>query len=53
MPRIAEKLEFMTGCAVKVCAKTGIGRKAGHKNHVFLSFFNKTASKTKSLDRSR
>jgi hypothetical protein len=29
MPRIAEKLEFMKGRAVKVCAKAMIGRKAG------------------------
>jgi len=32
MPRIAEKLEFMTGRAVKVCAKAGIGRKTGQKS---------------------
>ncbi len=32
MPGIAEKLEFMTGCAVTVCAKAWIGRKAEHKN---------------------
>ena len=53
MPIIAEKLECMTGRAVKVCAKAGIGRKAGHKKCVFPPFFNKTASKTKILDRSR
>jgi len=31
MIRIAEKLEFMKVRAVTVCAKVGIGRKAGHK----------------------
>jgi hypothetical protein len=31
MPRIVEKLEFMTGRVAKVCSKVGIGRKAGHK----------------------
>ncbi|MHC4463361.1 MAG: hypothetical protein ACYS30_18290 [Planctomycetota bacterium] len=31
MQRIAEKLEFMKGWAVKVCPKAGIGRKEGHK----------------------
>jgi hypothetical protein len=31
MIRIAKKLEFMTGCAVMVCAKVGIRRKVGHK----------------------
>ena len=31
MIRIAEKLEFMTGRAVTVCAKVDIGRNAGHK----------------------
>jgi hypothetical protein len=35
MPRIAEKLEFMKARAVKVCAKRGIGRKAGLKNPCF------------------
>jgi hypothetical protein len=53
MPRIAEKLEFVTGRAVKVCAKAGIGRKAGHKKYVFPPIFNKTTSKTKILDGSR
>jgi hypothetical protein len=53
MPIIAEKLEFMAGRAVKVYVKAGIGRKARHKNHVFLPFFQKTASKTKFLDHSR
>jgi hypothetical protein len=31
MPRIAEKLEFMKVRGITVCAKAGIGRKAGHK----------------------
>ncbi len=44
MPRIAEKLEFMKGRAVKVYAKAGIGRKAGHKKSVFVQIFNKTVS---------
>ena len=41
MPRIAEKLEFMKGRAVKVCAKAGIGRKVGHKKRVFVQIFKK------------
>jgi len=49
MPRIAEKLEFVTGRAVKVCAKAGIGRKAGHKKYVFIRIFRKTASEKKFL----
>ncbi len=32
MPRITEKLEFVTGCAVKVYAKVWIGRKVEQKN---------------------
>ena len=32
MPRITEKLEFVTGCAVKVYGKVGTVRKAGHEN---------------------
>ncbi len=47
MPIIAEKLEGMTGRAVKVCAKAGIGRKAGHKKYVSPPIFNKTTPKTK------
>ncbi len=35
MQRIAEKLGFMTGRAVRVCAKAGIGRKAEHENSGF------------------
>jgi hypothetical protein len=39
MPRIAVKIEFMTGRAVKICTKTGIGRKAGHKKLCFPANF--------------
>jgi hypothetical protein len=39
MPRIAEKLEFMKGRAVKVCAKARIGRKVGYKKRVFVQIF--------------
>ena len=53
MLRIAEKLEFMTGRAVKVCTKAGIGRKAGHKKRGFVQIFNKTVSEKKILDFSR
>ncbi|GAF98277.1 unnamed protein product, partial [marine sediment metagenome] len=35
MIRIAEKHGFMKTRAVKVCAKVGIGRKAGHKKRCF------------------
>jgi hypothetical protein len=35
MPRIVEKLEFMTGRVVKVCTKTATGRSPEHKNLVF------------------
>jgi hypothetical protein len=41
MPRIAEKLEFMTGSAVKICTKAGTGRKAGHKKPCFPAIFQK------------
>jgi hypothetical protein len=44
MLRIAEKLEFITGWEVKVCAKAGIGRKKGHKKGIFMHIFSKTAS---------
>ena len=47
MPRIAEKLELMTGRTVKVCAKVGIARKVGDKTHVFLPFFKKPSRKQK------
>jgi len=53
MQRIAEKLEFIKGRAVKVCAKAGIGRKAGYKKSVFVQIFNKTVSEKKILDYSR
>ena len=53
MPRIAEKLEFMTGCAVKVCTKAGTGRKAGHEKCGFVQIFNKTVPEKKILDFSR
>jgi len=41
MTRIAEKLEIMTGRAVKVCAKAGIGRKAGHQKPCSSRDFHK------------
>ena len=44
MPRIAEKLEFMKGQAVKVCEKTRIGRKVGHKKRVFVQISLKNVS---------
>jgi hypothetical protein len=31
----------MKGRAVKVCAKAVIGRKVGHKKHVFMQIFKK------------
>ena len=39
MIRIAEKLGLMKVRAVMVCAKVGIGRKVGHKIHVFPAIF--------------
>jgi hypothetical protein len=39
--------------AVKVCAKAGIGTKAGHKKRVFVQSFGETVSEKKNLDRSR
>ncbi|MFC1677781.1 hypothetical protein ACFL3G_12065 [Planctomycetota bacterium] len=53
MPRITEKLDFMTGHAVKVYAKACIGRKAGHKNRGFVQIFNETVPEKKILDYSR
>ncbi len=50
MPRITEKLEFVTGRAVKVCEKAGIGRSPGHKKNVFMQIFNKTVPEKKFLD---
>jgi len=52
MQRIAEKLEFMKGRAVKVCAKAGIGRKVGFQKSVFVQIFNKPASEKEFLDHS-
>ena len=49
MPRIAEKLEFMKGQAVKVCAKARIGRKVGHKKRVFVQIFKKMSQNQKFL----
>jgi hypothetical protein len=40
MPRIGEKLESMKARAVKVCAKGGIGKKAGLKKNMFLCKFS-------------
>ena len=53
MLRIAEKLEFMAGRAVKVCTKARIGRKVGFQKSVFVQIFNKTVSEKKILDFSR
>ena len=53
MPRITEKLEFVTGCAVKVYAKAWIGRSPGHKNRGFVQIFNETVPEKKILDYSR
>jgi len=39
MQRIAEKLDFTKGRAVKVCAKARVGRKVGHKKRVFVQIF--------------
>jgi len=39
MPIIVEKLEFTRGRAVKVCAKAGIERNAGHKKPCFPANF--------------
>jgi len=39
--------------AVTVCAKAGIGRKAGHKKYVFMQIFRKTGSEKKFLDHLR
>jgi hypothetical protein len=39
MIRIAERHGFMKTRAVKVCAKVGIGRKAGHKKTCFHAYF--------------
>jgi hypothetical protein len=39
MPSIAGNLEVMKVRAVTVCAKVGIGRKAGHKKACFHAYF--------------
>jgi len=39
MCEVAEKLGLMKVRAVKVCAKAGIGRKAGHKKPYFRTNF--------------
>ena len=39
MFEIGEKPGFMKVRAVTVCAKAGIGRKAGHKNRAFMQIF--------------
>jgi hypothetical protein len=53
MPRVAEKLEFMTRRAVKVCTKAGIGRKVGHEKRGFVQIFNKAVWEKTILDFSR
>ena len=53
MVRIAEKLEFMKGRAVKVCVKARIGRKVEHKKRVFVQIFKNIGSKSKIIDCSR
>jgi hypothetical protein len=45
MPRITEKLEFMTERAVNVCKKACIGRKTGHKKPCFPAIFQKNRLK--------
>jgi len=50
MARIAEKIEFMTARAVKVCTKVGIERKVGHKKACIRRQFSiKLPRKRKSL----
>ncbi len=51
MTKIAEKLEFMRGRAVKVCAKAGVGRSQGHKKTCFCVNFQKICLEKKFLDR--
>jgi len=41
MCEITEKLESMTWRAVKVCTKTGIGKKAGHQKPCYYRNFHK------------
>ncbi|MGB2807564.1 MAG: hypothetical protein WBC22_07480 [Sedimentisphaerales bacterium] len=42
MFEIAEKPGFMKVRAVTVCAKAGIGRRAGYEKCVFMQIFGKT-----------
>ena len=53
MQRIAEKLEFKKGRAVKVCVKAGIGIKAGHEKRGFVQLFIETVPEKKIFDYSR
>jgi len=41
MPRIAEKLEFIKGRAVKVCAKARIGRKGDYQKPCSSRYIHK------------
>ncbi len=50
MPGFVKKLEFMTGCAVKVYAKAWIGRKVEHKNMGILVNLQKNAFEKETLD---
>ncbi len=38
------KTTLAAALAVKVCAKAGIGRKAGHKKRIFVQIFKKKLS---------
>jgi len=49
MSRIAGKLEFMKGRAVKVCAEARIGRKVGYKKRVLVQIFKKLSRNRKFL----
>jgi hypothetical protein len=49
MPKIAEKLGFMKGRAVKVCAKARIRRKVRHKKRVLVQIFKKMSRNRKFL----
>jgi hypothetical protein len=51
MQKIAENLGFRKVGVVTVCAKAGIGRKAGHKNRVFMQISSKTALEKRFLGR--
>ena len=41
MQRIDEKLEFITGCAVEVCAKAMTESSTGHNNPCYCADFRK------------